>query len=151
MFFFLQSCSFSLHKMRDWSRVDYCDVFISCLDSFWRHPFTAEDPLVSKRWNATFLQICSDKETKSSISRMAWGWVHFLIFLFLGELFLWCQCKRPRETEPPVGRINSSHSQSSPFSLGENLSRSDAEDLHYACAEVFCCTAQPYVVSLSKM
>ncbi len=27
--------------------------------SFWRHPFTAEDPLVSK-W---FLQICSDEET----------------------------------------------------------------------------------------
>ncbi len=25
--------------------------------SFWRHPFTAEDPLVSKWWNATFLQI----------------------------------------------------------------------------------------------
>ncbi len=31
--------------------------------SFWRHPFTAEDPLVSKWCNATFLQICSDKET----------------------------------------------------------------------------------------
>ncbi len=34
-------------------------VFISCLDSFtfmfWRHPFTAEDPLVSKLCNATFL------------------------------------------------------------------------------------------------
>ncbi len=25
--------------------------------SFWRHPFTAEDPLASKWWNATFLQI----------------------------------------------------------------------------------------------
>ncbi len=24
--------------------------------SFWRHPFTAEDPLVSKWWNSTFLQ-----------------------------------------------------------------------------------------------
>ncbi len=31
-----------------WSGVDYCDVFISCLDSFWRHPFTVEHPLVSK-------------------------------------------------------------------------------------------------------
>ncbi len=30
----------------DGSCVDYCDVFISC--SFWRHPFTAEEPLVSK-------------------------------------------------------------------------------------------------------
>ncbi len=28
--------------------LDYFDVFISCLDSFWRHPFIAEDPLVSK-------------------------------------------------------------------------------------------------------
>ncbi len=27
--------------------------------SFWRHPFTAEDPLVSKWCNAKFLQICS--------------------------------------------------------------------------------------------
>ncbi len=27
--------------------VDYCDVFISCGLSFWRHPFTAEDPLGS--------------------------------------------------------------------------------------------------------
>ncbi len=34
-----------------------CDVFISSLDSFWRHPFTAEDPLVSKWCNVTFLQI----------------------------------------------------------------------------------------------
>ncbi len=32
--------------------------------SFWRHPFTAVDPLVSKWCNATFLQICSDEETK---------------------------------------------------------------------------------------
>ncbi len=33
--------------------------------SFWRHPFTAEDPLVSKWWNVTFLQICSNEETPS--------------------------------------------------------------------------------------
>ncbi len=31
--------------------------------SFWRHPFTAEDPLVSKWCNVEFLQICSDEET----------------------------------------------------------------------------------------
>ncbi len=35
------------------------------ISSFWRHPFTAEDPLASKWWNATFLQICSDEETNS--------------------------------------------------------------------------------------
>ncbi len=27
-----------------------------------RHPFTAEDPLVSKWCNAKFLQICSDEK-----------------------------------------------------------------------------------------
>ncbi len=36
--------------------------------SFWRHPFTAVDPLVSKWCNATFLQICSDEETNSFTS-----------------------------------------------------------------------------------
>ncbi len=45
--------------------------------SFWRHPFTAEDALVSKWCNAKFLQICSDEETNSSISWMAGGWAHF--------------------------------------------------------------------------
>ncbi len=33
--------------------------------SFWWHPFTAEDPLVSKWCNATFLKIFSDEETNS--------------------------------------------------------------------------------------
>ncbi len=37
----------------DWSAVDYCDVFIRL--SFWRHPFTAEHPLLCD----TFLQIWS--------------------------------------------------------------------------------------------
>ncbi len=36
--------------------------------SFWRHPFTAEDPLVSKWGNATFLQIFSDEDKHSSTS-----------------------------------------------------------------------------------
>ncbi len=46
--------------------------------SFWRHPFTAEDPLVSKWRNATFLIICSNEETSSSKFWIkAWGWVHF--------------------------------------------------------------------------
>ncbi len=35
--------------------MDYCNVFISCLD--WRHPFTAKDPLMSKWSNAKSLQI----------------------------------------------------------------------------------------------
>ncbi len=47
--------------------------------SFWRHPFTAEHPLLSKRCNATFLQIRSHEET----SWMAWGWVNLQqIFIF---------------------------------------------------------------------
>ncbi len=63
-----------------WTGVDYCDVFISCLDSFWRHPFTAEHPLLSKRYNATFFQIISDKETNSS--QVALGWIHFKQIIF---------------------------------------------------------------------
>ncbi len=49
--------------------------------SFWRHPFNAEDPLVSK-WCNTFLQISSDEGTNSSW--MAWGWVHFQLIQILG-------------------------------------------------------------------
>ncbi len=44
--------------------------------SFWRHPFTAEDPLLSKWCNATFLQIYSNEEKKST-TWMSWEWVHF--------------------------------------------------------------------------
>ncbi len=59
--------------------------------SFWQHPFTTEDPLVSKWCNATFPQICSDKQTNSSTSWMAWGWVHFhfcVNYSFKGPLWL---------------------------------------------------------------
>ncbi len=57
---------------------------------FWRHPFTAEDPLVSKWCNATFLQNCSHDEINSSTSWMSWGWVHFsLSFLYLIFFFFW--------------------------------------------------------------
>ncbi len=45
--------------------VDYCFSQLFGL-SFWRHPFTTNDPLVSKWCNDTFLQICSDEETNSS-------------------------------------------------------------------------------------
>ncbi len=43
---------------KHWS-VEYCDVFplLSGFFSYWRHPFTAEDPLVSKWCNAKFIQI----------------------------------------------------------------------------------------------
>ncbi len=65
-----KTCSFSLHKIlidgleSCGLLVDYYDVFYQLFGlSFWRHPFTAEDPLVSKWCNATFLQICSVEET----------------------------------------------------------------------------------------
>ncbi len=63
-------------------------VMLSWL-SFWRHPFTAEHPLVSKWCNITFLQIFSDEEINSSIFCMAWGWVHFQqIFFFEWNVLL---------------------------------------------------------------
>ncbi len=48
---------------------------------FWRHPFTAEDPLVSK-WCTVMLTFSS--KTNSSTSWIAWRWVHFKIIFFLG-------------------------------------------------------------------
>ncbi len=61
--------------------VDYCDVLISCLDSFWRHPFTAEDP--------KFSQIYSDED---KITHLYFGWPKgeyiFSKLSFLAQLFL---------------------------------------------------------------
>ncbi len=52
--------------------------------SFRRHPFTAEDPLVSKWCNAKYLQIYPDGETNSSSSSwMSWEWVHFQQFFLI--------------------------------------------------------------------
>ncbi len=50
--------------------------------SFWRHPFTAEDPLMSKWCNAQFLQICSDEDKNSTTSWMACVWIHFQQIIF---------------------------------------------------------------------
>ncbi len=65
--YFLQTCSFSLLKMLtdglEWCGLLWCFYQLFGL-SFWRHPFTAEHPLESKWWNATFLQI-QNKETNS--------------------------------------------------------------------------------------
>ncbi len=47
--------------------------------SFWRHPFTAEDPLACKSCNAKFIQNCSHEKTNSSTSWMAWGWLNFRV------------------------------------------------------------------------
>ncbi len=56
---------------------DYCDVFISSLDSFWRHPFTPEDQLMSKWCNAKFLQISSGEQI-----HLHFGWPFQIIFRF---------------------------------------------------------------------
>ncbi len=42
---------------------------------FWRHPFTAEHPLLRHWCSDTFLQIWW--RTNSSTSCIAWGWAHF--------------------------------------------------------------------------
>ncbi len=51
----------------DWSGVITCGLLWCFYQlfglSFWRHPFTAEDPLVSKWCNAEFLQLFSAVET----------------------------------------------------------------------------------------
>ncbi len=73
--------------------------------SFWRHPFTTLDTLVS-RCNAKFLQICSDQETNSSISRMAWGWKYFQqIFIFWVNCFIKCYYELDRYNNTQNYRI----------------------------------------------
>ncbi len=61
--------------------LDLCDL------SFWRHPFTAENPLVRKWSNTKIIQICSDQETNSSTSWPEGEYI-FSKLIFLGELFL---------------------------------------------------------------
>ncbi len=64
--------------------------FISWLES--HSDGTHSHPLVSKWCNATFLQICSDEETNSSTSWMAWGWVNCQqLFIFEWTIPL-CYC-----------------------------------------------------------
>ncbi len=60
-------------------------IWYNNASSFWRHPFTAQHPLVSKWCNATFLQICSDEETNSSTSCMSTfsANFHFWVKLFI--------------------------------------------------------------------
>ncbi len=61
----------------DWSRgLLWCFYHLFGL-SFWRHPFTAEDPLLSKWCNATFLQIWWRNKLIYCTSWMTCRWVHF--------------------------------------------------------------------------
>ncbi len=60
----------------DWSGVDYCDVFISCLDS---HSDGTHSLQSIHCWanNAILHFSKSDEETNSFTSWLAWGWRHF--------------------------------------------------------------------------
>ncbi len=87
---FLQTRSFWLHKMLtdglEWCGllVDYCDVFISCLDSH----SDGTHSLQRIHWwasDATFLQICSDKNKLIYI--LDEGESVFSKLSFLGELW----------------------------------------------------------------
>ncbi len=70
----LQTCCFSLHKMLTdrlescGILVDYCDVFISWLDSHsdGTHSLLRIHWWV-RWWNANFLKICSSEETKGRV------------------------------------------------------------------------------------
>ncbi len=60
----------------DWSGVDYLWCFYQLFGlSFWRHPFTAEDPLVSKWCNATFLQIKNSSTSWMRVSKFQQIWI----------------------------------------------------------------------------
>ncbi len=75
-----------------WTVVKWCGLlwcFIQVFGLlFWWDTFTAEDPLVSKLYIATFLQICSDQETIPSTLHLVWPEVEkmFSKFSFLKAL-----------------------------------------------------------------
>ncbi len=69
---------FTWHSLMEWCGLLWCFYQLFGL-SFWRHPFTAEHPWVSKWCNATFLQI--------------WWWNKLSLHLeWLGE-FIFSKCK----------------------------------------------------------
>ncbi len=92
----IQISIFSIEKAIIWI-VDFGLEWISCgllwcfhqlfRLSFWRHPFTAEDPLVSKWCNAKVLQICSREETRLLLELPEVVYI-FRKFSFLIELLL---------------------------------------------------------------
>ncbi len=63
------------------SGVDYFWIIVMVLSAVWTLILTApihcRGPIMSKWCNATLLQICSDEETNSSTSWMAWVSKHF--------------------------------------------------------------------------
>ncbi len=87
---------FNLKDINWWTGVVWITCGLLCCFyqlfrlSFWRHPFTAEDPMVSKWCDAKFLQIFSDEEkliymvglsvSTFSANIVIFGWTIPLIF-----------------------------------------------------------------------
>ncbi len=88
---FLKTRNFSLLQMLidglEWCGLLWCFYQLFGL-SFWRHPFTAKHPLVSKWCNATFLQIWWRNKLK--LLHLGWPEGEDILskFAFFGELFL---------------------------------------------------------------
>ncbi len=74
------SCNSEFVQLPSWYRLlEWCGLlcFYQLFGlSFWRHPFTAEDPLLRHWCNATFLQIWWRNKL-----RMAWGWKYFWCYI----------------------------------------------------------------------
>ncbi len=66
----------------------YLWIIVTFKLSFWRHPFAAEDPLVSKLCNAIFLQIGSNGDISSYTVHLEWPVGKYIFIKCLGELFL---------------------------------------------------------------
>ncbi len=82
---FWHSLRMMLTNVLEWCGllVDYCDVFISCLDS---HSDGTHSLQRIHCWASDVMLHLSDKETNSSTSWMAWGWGHIqLIFIFFRD------------------------------------------------------------------
>ncbi len=81
--------------------LECCGLWLWCFYqlfglSFWRHPFTADHPLVSNWCNATFLQISSHEETNCFYILNGLG-AHFQqIFIFGWTILLNESCRRQK-------------------------------------------------------
>ncbi len=82
----------------DWSGVDYCDVFISCLNSH----SDGTHSLQRIYWWASDVMgnfSISEEETNSSTSWVFWGWVNVSKLSFLKEQFLYYNSNLSRQTD----------------------------------------------------
>ncbi len=73
----------------DWSGVDYCDVFIRL--SFWRHPFTAEHPLLRHWCRDTFLQTWWRNKLILILNGMRVSTFIFLVDQTVFTIWFWMQ------------------------------------------------------------